>query len=498
MRRLAGVFALFFCNALAAQTASAPIALQGAGPYHQLTLPAAIYGHAATADLHDVRITNGAGQAVPFAWLQAPPAEQRTMSQDVPLFAWPSAAGSAASNDAVLAFTVRPDGSLALAKPGAAKPASSSDWLLDTSQLKGRLLQARLTVAPGTQGLFPFVLEASDDLRHWRQIGQDEQLVLLQQGAQTIERLTVDLHGVQARFLRLHWQDPARAAQLTAVGIDTVQSTEPVATVAWSGAIAAQRCGTDYCDYVLPRGIPANSLRVHLAQPNTLATIHVSGVLDAPPVGNPAPVVVHNPLYALRRLHRQTARPPSPQETPLIDMVVYRLAQPGGEAHSPDLALNGAVYPRLRVRTDGPVALLGSPAPALEVATSLRSLVFLAQGQGPFFLTWRTADPASSSASASASASPELAAGQALALRTLIPGYAPEQPLRADPATVSLATAPAAPTPMAPAAAKGATIDTRKPWLWGALLLGLLLLAGMAWSLFQSFKKPLTQPGAPE
>jgi hypothetical protein len=494
MRWLSGVFALVCCSGLAAQTVSAPIALQGAGPYHQLTLPAAIYGHAATTDLRDLRITNGAGQTVPFAWLQAAPAEQMTTSYRVPLFAWPEAPGRAAPSDAVLAFTVRPDGSLALTKPSYAKPAKSSDWLLDASQLTGRLLQARLTVASGTQGLFPFVLEASDDLRHWRQIGDDEQLVLLQQGAQAIERLAVDLHGVQARFLRVRWQDPARAAQLTAVDIDTVQSTEPVAPVAWSGPLAAQQCAVDYCDYVLPRGIPAHSLRIQLAQPNTLAAIHVSGVLDAPPVGNPPPVVVHNPLYALRRLHRQTARPPTSQEVPLLDTVVYRLAQPGGEARSPDLALNGAVYPRLRLRTEGPVALMGSPAPALEVATSLRSLVFLAQGNPPFSVTWGAGAPDAQLASASTT----LAVGQALPLGTLIPGYAADKPVLADPATVSLATVPAAAAALGAAAAADVPRDTRKPWLWGALLLGLLLLAGMAWSLLQSLKKPVPHPDAPQ
>jgi hypothetical protein len=497
MRQLAGALAMVFCSGLAAQPVSAPITLQGAGPYHQLTLPAAIYGHAAYADLRDLRITNGAGLAVPFAWLQTPPTEQRITSYNVPLFAWPVAgegngAGSGSTSEyAVLAFTVRPDGSLAVVKPIAVKDVAVGDYLLDASQLNGRLLQARVTVAPGTQGFFPFVLQASDDLRRWQPVGAEDQLVVLQQGGQAIERLTVDLRGVQARFLRLHWLDPMHAAQLSAVGIDTVHSSEPVAPLAWSGPLAAERCGADYCDYVLPRGIPANSLRVHLAQANTLATMHVSGVLDAPPVGNPSPMVVHNPLYALRRLHRQTVRPPLPQEVPLLDTVVYRLTQPGGEAQSPDLALNGAVYPRLRLRTDGPVALLGSPAPTLEVSTPLRALVFLAQGQAPFSVIWGVAD-------STPPVRTTVAAGGPLPLRTLIPGYTPGKAVLADPASVVLAAAATQPPSVAVDGAKVAPVDPRKPWLWSALLLGLLLLAGMAWSLFQSIQKTPNQPADPK
>ena len=491
MKPLVLAFALLMCSAHVAHAEPiAPIVVQGNGPYYQLTLPVSIHSHAAYADLRDLRITNGAGQVVPFAWLQAPPAAQRTTSHDVPLFQWPVASAGASSGDAVLAFTVRADGSLALAKHDSANAAGVSDYLLDASQLKGQLLQARISVAPGTQGLFPFVLEASDDLRRWQRIGGDDQLVVLQQGAQTLERLTVDLRGVKARFLRLHWQDPKHTAQLAAVGIDTLHSSDPVAPLAWLGPLAAENCGADYCDYRLPRGIAAQGLRVQLAQANTLAAIQVAGLLDAPPVGSPAPVQVHNPLYALRRMHRQTARATYPQEVPLLDTVVYRLAQPGGEARSPDLALNGAVYSRLRIRTNGPVAALGNPAPTLEVSTALRSIVFLAQGQAPYSLAWGAADTTTAMA------------GKPLALATLIPGYAPHQPVQADPATVSLAAFDSAqPVTAAPGSAgsgDGVIGNTRKPWLWAALLVGLMLLAGMAWSLFQSVQKRPEPPTAPE
>lgn len=489
---------LAVCSAMAVvppagpESRSAPITLQGTGPYHRLTLPAAIYGHAAYTDLRDLRITNGAGQAVPFAWLHTPPSEQHTESHDVPLFAWPRAAGGAESSDALLAFKVRPDGSLAVVKPSAAPDQRASDWLMDLSQLRGRLLQARLVVEPGTQGLFPFTLEASDDLRQWFRVGGDEQLVVLQQGQQHIERLSVDLGGMQARFLRLHWTDPQHGAKLTGVGIDTVRSTEPVAALEWSGPLQTERCAADYCDYVLPSGVPAHSVRLQLAEPNTLASIHVSGVLDLSKAGTPVPVVVHNPLYALRRLHRQPVRPLTPQEIPLLDTVVYRLTQPGGEARSPEWPLNGAVYPRLRVRTDGPFSMLGSAAPTLEVSTALRTLVFLAQGQPPYSVTWNAAQPERTPAGAHAKA----AAGGALALSSLIPGYQPDQPLAAGLATVSLAgassvQASAVPGVLGHGVAEQVALaanDSRKPWLWAALLVGLLLLAGMAWSLFRSLQ----------
>src|SRR6218665_708743 len=166
------------------------MARRGAGPYHGLTLPLAIYGHAAHGDLSDLRVQNAAGHAEPYAWLRNEAAAPRTASQAGPIFVFPA---TAASGDAAMVFTVGPDGSLAWAGKPAAKASEATQWLIDVSQVNGRLLQARFQVAPDARGLFAFRLEASDDLRRWRPVGDEEQLVRLAHGGQTIERMAVEL-----------------------------------------------------------------------------------------------------------------------------------------------------------------------------------------------------------------------------------------------------------------------------------------------------------------
>ena len=111
--------------------------------------------------------------------------------------------------------------------------------------------------------------------------------------------------------------------------------------------------------------------------------------------------------------------------------------------------------------------------------------MFLAQGGAPFSLTWRAAPETG----AVQGAGP----GAPLALSTLIPGYAADKPVVADGASVTL---PVAAVDAAVAAAALAPVPrtaphdpSRKWWLWGALGVGLLLLAGMAWSLFASLRK---------
>ena len=486
--RLAVAMAAAWWGAAGAQpAATAPIALQGSGPYYRLALPLGIYGLAARGDLRDIRVRNANGDAVPYAWLRDEAAAPRFSSKEVPIFALPASAGHA-SDDASPSFRVRPDGSLALARKPARRQAGAAQWLIDASQLKGGLLQARFDVAPDARGLFAFRLEASDDLRHWRPVGGEEQLVRLAHGGQAIERLAVELGGVHARFLRLRWSDPHNGAPLTGVAIDSVQEAEPAAPPQWSGALGPERCGADHCDYPLPRGLPVESLRIDLADVDTLAQVGISGLLAATPTvpADPAPAP-RNPLYALR--HRQ--RPPvaptgSAGEVPLLDTVVYRLAQTGGEARSPVLALDGARYTHLRLRTAGPVSLLGAAPPSIAVGATPRTLVFLAQGAAPYSLAWNAA-PEKNAVQGGPS-------GAALALATLLPGYSANKPVVADEATVVLPQPPVAAVDAAVAAAAQLPVPTqpdpaRKWWLWGALGIGLLLLAGMAWSLFASLRK---------
>jgi hypothetical protein len=150
------------------------------------------------------------------------------------------------------------------------------------------------------------------------------------------------------------------------------------------------------------------------------------------------------------------------------------------------LALDGAVYSRLRLRTAGPVSVLGATPPAIALGATPRTLVFLAQGGAPFSLAWNAAPDTGTTVEGAVPGAP-------LALSTLIPGYAADKPVVADEASVAL---PVAAVEAAVTAAALAPIPdaarqdpSRKWWLWGALGVGLLLLAGMAWSLFASLRK---------
>jgi hypothetical protein len=467
----------------AATQQQAPITLQGNGPFHRLALPLAIYGRTAFDDL---RVRNAAGQAVPFAWLGAEPdaPPPRTASTRAPLFAVPPAAPGAATAEGPVVLKLRADGTLAWAAGTAptspAAATSITQWVIDASAIHADLVQARFEIAAGAQGLFAFTLEGSDDLRQWHAIAADDQLVRLQRGNQTIERLAVELDHVRVRYLRLRWHDPAQAPALAGVWLDSEKTVEAVPALEWTDAVRAASCGVDHCDYPAPRGLPLHSLRLTLAEPNTLAALRITSLLPPSTAMRPPP---RNALYVLR--HGSAHRPrdaATPQEELLADAIVYRLTQPGGEALSGALPMDGGVHVTLRLRTSGPIGSLGSTPPMLTFGARPRALIFLAQGQPPFALSWSAVGQA------------PVRDAAALPLASLMPGHRSGQPVVADGASVALTPEPVMPTAASTSSTTTGDTPPRKLWLWAALGAGLLVIAGMAWSLLRGLGDARTPP----
>ncbi|WP_295548650.1 DUF3999 family protein [uncultured Pseudacidovorax sp.] len=469
---------------LAVAQQQAPLALDGPGPFYRLVVPAAIHGLVPDGDLRDVRVRNAAGQAVPFAWLDAaddPQARPRTESHEVALLPLPTRADKGTD---LLGLTLRPDGTLALAAASAAlSSAPAQGWVIDSRRVDGALVRLRFELAGDAQGIFPFTLEASDDLRQWQPLVADDQLVRLQRDGQSVERLAIDLGRARASFLRLSWRDGVQAPALARAWVDSVRTAAPTSpALEWTPAVAPSRCGPDFCDYPAPPGLPLQRLRIHLADRNTMAPVQVSGLS---PAGPPAAARGHrHALDALRRgdaRDRAAAPAGEPQAQRLADTVVYRLDQGGGEVQSAPVALDDAAHAVVRLQTRGPMAALGTRPPTVSFAARPRVLEFLAQGQPPFVLGWQPAGQDAAADSANAAA-----------LKTLREGIAAQPPGRA---TVSL---PAPPSPVAasPAAAPERAAATataaaqRSPWLWAALGAGLLVLGAMAWSLLHSLSRP--------
>lgn len=458
--------------------AEIPLTLQGVGPYYRLLLPANVFPYSGHADLRDLQVLNAGGTPVPYAWVSGEPGVEALRSQRVPLFAVPAPTPAQPDNAAALTLRIGRDGQLQLAatRPGSVQPAEGGDWILDASAVKGSMAQLRLEFAPGRNGFFDYTLQVGDDLQHWRTVTVRGPLARLQADGAQIERLAVDLQGVRERYLRLQFRNPATVPLLLAAHVDSVQRAEQVPVLQWSVAFKPARCDVQSCDYELPANTPIDSLRITLSQSNTLSPVMVSG-LRPPATFAPAPAYHphRNPLYLLRHKRERALAPPQTGQHWLASTVAYRLSAAGGpeDVSAPDLPLGGGVYAGLRLAWQVPVQRLGAEPPSVAIGSYPRTLVFLAQGSGPFRLAW-SADSAST----------------VLPLRTLMPGYKAGQALAADEARLDMPLAKVEPAGVAPVSApKESTGPSRPLWLWATLGLVLLLLAGMAWSLLRSLRQ---------
>jgi hypothetical protein len=464
------------CSRLAAADVhTASISVSGAGPFYRLSLPVTIYPTAARTDLTDVRIRNASGNFVPYAWLYDETSTPQVLSDAVAIFPIATPSGSEANTftDMSVEFKQNKDGSLvSIQTKSRGTIDRNNGWILDVSQINRNLLQARFEVDENVEGFFSLSVDVSEDLNHWRTLSNDEQIVVLKRQGDTIEKLNVNLSNVRTKYLRISRLNDSHILSIKSVVIDSMQDSEAPVPLQWSAAISAHSCAENYCDYLLPAKTPVDSLRINLNELNTLAPISVFGKSEVKADEHFSRR--HHPLYLLRRM-RQPPVAQNQNDVFLAQAVVYRLTQNNREVRSENLAMDGRVYTSLRLQTQGSMAILGQVAPSIEVASTPRSLIFLGQGAAPYSLVWgRDEKPFS-----------------ALALATLVPGYRADKPIIADVASVDIPLKIESINTVASKkrelgkSEKAQDFD-KKLWLWGALVGGILLLAGMVLSLFKT------------
>ncbi len=447
---------------------SAPLALDGPGPYYTLSLPLALQSAANRADLDDLQVRNAGGDLMPTAWLPQRTATAQIRQVATTLYKVPAPQASGA----------------------ASAPAPAQSWIVDAHDSDAGLLRLELTLAAGTEGVYTVDIEASDDLQRWRPVQQAAQLVQLRRlalpasyTASANDWLTatdIDLGGVSARYLRLTTPVGRPSPTLASATLTRTRRQVAETAIEWSEAIAPSSCAARHCDYALPRNVRIEQVQVVLADPDTVGKVTLYGAVDRPLPTTHRRHLLHYPLHVLRP---QVAPAPGTVDAvswqALATANVYWLQQAAGtrDLRSPPVWLDGDRWPALRLESGAPMAMLGRTPPTIRIGAHPRTLVFLARGAGPFHIERATPDDLSAT----------------LSLAELMPARGADDPLPADTATprrVPATTRPAAPPPPG-GQATNTSPRTGAPWLWAALLVGLALMGGMAWSLL---RKPAIAP----
>lgn len=437
-----------------------PLEADGKEALYEVTLPPAVYRGVVGSRLADVRVFNAAGEVVPHAWRPRRTAGAEA-AKPVALTLFPLKAEEGASLDGISIRVRRGPGGrssvdVTSTSTGARKGLQKRTvgYLVDLTAFEQALSAIELewqVVPEGFAGKLR--VDASDDLGSWRTLVGAAPLVNLEMAGQRLQQKRVELPRQKVKYLRLSWVPQGAGAappELVSASGEPVERTVE-AVREWMTVEPAK--GEKPGEYLFDvRGhFPADRVRLHLPETNSVAQVELLARDKA-----------EQPWRAVAR------------------SVAYRLRRGDGEIISPDVTIGVTTERFWMLRVDQRGGGIGAGLPKLEAGWVPHRLVFAARGEPPFQLAYgsREAKPAS------------------FAIENLIPGYreAAGPQIRAAKAgaqqTINVSSAKAlAQQELGGAARLRETIDWKRWSLWGALVLGVLVLGAMAWRLARQLDK---------
>lgn len=421
-----------------------PIATSGDDALQRVAIPQSVYEAAAFADLRDLRVFNGAGELVPYAFRPVDRMVEKPPAVALPIFPL-RGPRDARAEDLDLSFHQSGDKVSLQLRSRAASPGREAllGYLIDVSATKVPL--SRIEVDWGTPAVDRIVsarLEAGEDLKHWSALASDAPLGGLSHAGQRLERKVIEFAPRRAKYLRLLWTDPAQALEIRAVsGAPPETSSQPPRL--WKQVAAAPVTGKpgDY-EFDLGGLFPLDRLAFALPQENT---------------------VVQAQIFSRAKSEDNWM--------PVANVIVYRLQQGGRELTSPEVAVGMNSHRHWMLRVDAASGGIGSGALIVRAGWTPREIVFAARGAGLFRIAFGNskAQPGS------------------LNIETLVPGWRTDQePNMPVASTGALET-------LAGEAAAQQRINWKKWGLWAALVAGVAVLAWMAWRLMKQMQPPGTK-----
>jgi hypothetical protein len=402
----------------------------------------------------DVRVFNAAGEVVPFAVLR-----RSDVERDAPLQRTRSYAAHGMFSSTALGMPVKGGVEVQVDADGATRawvhwgdstaqnlPAGKQPLnavVFDVREEKNPVAALEVAGSLPSNVLVNLELSISDNLKDWTPVAVKGPLFHFE-GADAPHNTTLVLLQtlqLRGRYLLLRWPGQDGVSVTGVTGQLATERTQPAPLRAALPAGVAD--GKTSLSWSLPFATPITALHLQAVQDNTLVPVRIAGRMDA-------------------------AQP----WRNLASTVVYRLDSVGtGTGNSP-VAMPATPLRALRVEASNGLAL---PAGGLQATVEFApvQLAFLASGAGPFTL-------------AAGRANTPAAAVDAGLFGAVSPAKLAELPL----ATVDALQADA---PSAAPAWMAAWLPAGVPWrsvlLWGVLLVGVLVLGGVAVSLMRQLNR---------
>jgi hypothetical protein len=446
-----GAAAALLAHSLAASAAPAssdefawraPLEVPANASLVRVDVPASALARLRSAEARDVRVFNAKGESAPFAWLgsaePARPAEEKTESfPALPLYTAPASKAPAKGTMEVRIGDRANGRSVWMRLDGASDPGSRLNSAIFMTRAERRPLAA-IDVQATLPANRPvrMAVSTSPDLANWSPVSVRGRLYRFDgPGAPTNTRLEFDAPlQLEKLYLRLDWDDGVAVASISGA-VARASAPRRVAVA----LPAARAVAPDTLEITTGFATPIAALALTLAPDNMLVPVRVLGRSEE---SQPWRVLGHT--------------------------AVYRLSEGGAVTSNPPLELHGASAQALRI-----VSTNGAALAPLQLAAGAefipRQLIFVTSGPGPFTL-------AAGRERTEAAALPAATFTGTLGARKIedIPLAGVGTPAQSSPRAGWLDWIPGAPGKIAV--------------LWSVLAAGVLMLAGVAWSLMRQMK----------
>ncbi|MDP1659944.1 MAG: DUF3999 domain-containing protein [Methylotenera sp.] len=443
--------AAIFCLANTARAESFQLEASGSEPLYQTSLPKAVYQHSRSNALQDLTITNASGEQVPYALLayEALHPQTATTLDTKPLLVFPIKESSL-SNPSALSVQIEKSASNTSVNITSNETGTSEKivYLVDAGK-KHPPLKTLSVDWQGSEGvLLALDVLASDDLKNWSSIGHDVLLKTSADGKALLQNnISLD-NATEARYLQIRATDNA-TLNLTKINAEYNSVRSLTLQTHWQDVQFIQReqddkKGVINLDFESLGRYPAGYLRVHLPQTNTITS---------------ASILVRNRNDAPWQYVTTTS--------------LYRMDKTGKSYTNPDVLLNATASRYWRLQFNQSSGGIGAENPKLSLGWLPQTVVWNARGQAPFSLQVGV----------------DQKIVNAVGIASLIPDYKIEKVLQLPKASLTAEVSANNSSPEQASNAWVAPIDYKHWLLWGGLFLGVLLLAGMAYSLLKADSK---------
>ncbi|MDD2832608.1 MAG: DUF3999 domain-containing protein [Methylotenera sp.] len=414
-------------------------------PLFQTRLPQSVYQYSRTDHLQDLTITNAAGEQLPYALL---PYERlypvTTSTADLKQLSFFPVRESklVTADDVVIQIEKKSATTLLNLSATDQHAVEKTVFLIDAGE-KHLPLQTLIIDWVDAEGeMLPLSVLASDDLKSWSAVGRG---VLLKTVAGDTAILQNTLHldqATEARYLQIK---PADGLSLTFLTVraeyKSVRSLSP--EIYWQKLQFQARenleKGIVNLDFESTGRFPAKYLQVNLPENNTLTRVSI---------------MTRN--RADRPWQHLTTAP------------LFRMDQAATRIANPDILLDSTIARFWRLQFNQASGGIGHQNAKLSIGWLPHTIVWNARGNAPYTLH----------------VGEQKEIINAIPVTALIPDYKAETALTLPNANIRLTEAHLNPQNVANS---WVTPSDYKKWiLWSGLLLGLLVLAGMAYSLFRS------------